>query len=182
MNIEVFKTDKDGTKYILKCTATDSGNGVTYSLDKAEFYTECPDISSAVCKYTYEFGEAPQDNTYEITQEMLDDSSAGINIKKDFVYMKLSETDGDESTDETPILTCTFYVGDIIDQLMNCIDSIPAEENTCSNISKYNSLYMRFKAVALSVRTGDYITAERYYKKFFSGNKPKAYGGCNCHA
>lgn len=179
MNIEVFKTDKDGTKYILTCEP--SGG---YTLSTAEFYTDYPD-TGVEPKYTYVFDIFPQDHTYEITQQMLNEGKAGINIKTDFVYVKISEKKANDPSNEQSLLMCTFYPGDIIKQLMGCIDSIPADDsNQCSNINRFNNLYMRFKAVALSIRTGDYITAQKYFNKFFSNNtgKPRARGGCHCNA
>ena len=179
MNIQVFKTDKDATEYILTCTAAP-----TCKLKTAEFYKKYPDTGTEPL-YTYEFPETPADPTYHITQEMLDDAGSGIVIRTDFVYMKVTEQDVNPPFEENSLLMCTFYPGDIINQLMECIDSIPADDgNKCSNINSYNNLYMRFKAVALSLRTGDYITAQKYFDKFFSTKsvKPKAHGGCHCHA
>lgn len=179
MNIEVFKTDKDATEYILKCTAAQG-----FHLTTAEFYKTDPNVETEPL-YTYRLDEVhPNDNIYYITQEMLDNAGSGISIKTDFVYMKVTESDNNPN-DDNSILMCTFYPGDIINQLMECIDSIPVDDgNQCGNISRFNNLYMRFKAVALSIRTGDYITAQKYFNKFFSTKsiKPKAHGGCHCHA
>lgn len=56
-------------------------------------------------------------------------------------------------------------------------------EDNCSIPKNFINNILRFKAVELSIKTGNYSQAIKYWKKFFLGikNNNNVNTGCNCH-
>lgn len=52
--------------------------------------------------------------------------------------------------------------------------------NNCSQHQNFSDYILKFKALELAIKTGNYSQAIQYYKEFFKGVAPDQSGGCSC--
>ena len=106
----------------------------------------------------------------------------GVNLDTTmlFVYVTASGTPAADTPcgwDNNQILGTVLNLKTIYNKTMDYIKQI---DNNCSIPKSFIDMILRIKAVDLSVRTGNYVLAIKYWKKFFSTNISNQVDTTNC--
>lgn len=152
------------------------------AIDSQDTYVE-NDVSTKPI-YKYEIGASSVGSLVTIDNNTkpkrirleLDSKDLGVTINDTlfFIYVIVR---GTPSPDTPCGIVCNLYP--IYQSMIGYIKEV---NNECDVPKNFIDALLRFKALELSIRTGHYTQAIKYWNKFFRGVKSKNINtGCGCH-
>lgn len=96
-----------------------------------------------------------------------------------FVYVRAKGTPSPDTPCGKDNITTLGTVTNMYPFYQQAMDYIGELGNTCSIPKNFIDYILRLKALELSIKTGNYTDAIKFYNKFF-GNTPIRKGGCGC--
>ena len=148
-------------------------------IDDKDSFTDGTPSENPVYKYT--FPEESNEKSINITL----DTNDGLGLLNKNIYFVYIVTKGAPAAntpcgeDNIYTLGITYYEQYILSNYLAFMKEI---ENTCSVPKTFIDYYLRVKAFELSLETGNYIQAIKYWNRFFSKNPViNISNSCGCY-
>lgn len=98
-----------------------------------------------------------------------------------FVYVVAKGTPDPSTPCTMDNMTTLGVACNLHDIFQSCMSYIRELESSCNIPKGFIDYILRFKALELSLATGNYITAIKYWNKFFKNKSFSNPSTCNCH-
>lgn len=98
-----------------------------------------------------------------------------------FVYVIAKGTPDPSTPCTMDNMTTLGVVCNLHDIFQSCMSYIRELESNCNIPKGFIDYILRFKAFELSLATGNYVTAIKYWNKFFKNKSFSNPSTCNCH-
>lgn len=114
----------------------------------------------------------------------LDSTALGVSLCDTlfFVYVVTKGTPSADTPCGMDNQTTMGVVANLYPFYRTMVNYMKEVEDECEIPKNFIDVLLRFKALELSIRTGHYVQAIKYWNKFFKGVKSKTINtGCRCH-
>ena len=114
----------------------------------------------------------------------LDSATLGTSLNDTlfFIYIVTKGTPSSDTPCGMDNQTTMGVVANLYPFYRNMVNYMREVENECEIPKNFINMFMRFKAFELSIRTGHYTQAIKYWNKFFRGIKNELINTeCRCH-
>lgn len=128
--------------------------------------------------------DSPESDNRKRVRLELDSTALGVSLCDTlfFVYVVAKGTPSADTPCGMDNQTTMGVVANLYPFYRSMVNYMKEVEDECEIPKNFIDALLRFKALELSIRTGHYAQAVKYWNKFFRGVKSKPINtGCRCH-
>ena len=150
------------------------------TVDTQDTYSESGSSTNPL--FHYEVASVSEENKKRIRLELNSSVLGDITGNMFFVYITVKGTPAPDTPCGLDNVTTLGVTADLYPFYKSSINHMKELENECEPSKNFIDSLLRFKAFELSIRTGHYIQAIKYWNKFFKEVKSNTVNTiCRCH-
>ena len=150
------------------------------TVDTQDTYSESGSSTNPL--FHYEVASVSEENKKRIRLELNSSVLGDITGNMFFVYITVKGTPAADTPCGLDNVTTLGVTADLYPFYKSSINYMKELENECEPSKNFIDSLLRFKAFELSIRTGHYIQAIKYWNKFFKEVKSNTVNTiCRCH-
>lgn len=188
IKFQELKVTKDGKHLIIDAVVKSLQYYKDIYIDAIIIDTQDTFISNGPSSNPIYYYEIPKSNNPEIVGQKevrleLDYMDLGVDINKTlfFVYIIAKGTPAANTPCNMDNATTLGVTANLYNYYNYMLQSMKEIENDCVIPKNFIDSILRFKALELSIKTGHYPQAIKYWNKFFINLENKVTNICSCH-